>query len=129
METPLVRLYYSPLKWIGFGAIHPHLITHDKTGWNRWEIWDIDPKTGSYLRKNGVGLNHHMGRGDQWVAAEWHGNDAQLILDILKEGSYPYKYNYWFWPGPNSNTFIGWVLRRAQIKFDFPFRAWGSSYR
>lgn len=127
---PLVRLYYTPLHVIGFMAIHPHLITFDEEGWHRWEVWytgDLH-NDGEHVYKDLFPLNADIGWGPE-LEMQWQGEEAKKIINALyHRHRYPYKNEYWFWPGPNSNTFISWVLEQAKIEFDPPWRAWGSSY-
>lgn len=142
-EGPLVRLYYTPLHVIGWMTVHPHFLVYDVDerpqvpGWQRWEIWNDtslhDPKLiherGTVVYRNLFSLNANVGLGQQiWM--EWSGDAARRIIDVLwlSQDIYPHRYEYWCWPGPNSNTFVTWVLNRAKIEFDPPWRAWGSSY-
>jgi len=135
-EGTLVRLYYTPLHVIGFMAAHPHLIVYDDGVWNRWELYEPDWGGGRhYVCRNRFPLNANVGSGvwGAWIEAEWCGEEAQRIIGILRivgqdPRAYPYSGEYWFWPGPNSNTFIAWLLRQADVEFDPPWRAWGSSY-
>ena len=41
---------------------------------------------------------------------------------------YPYCERYRYWPGPNSNTFVAWVLRQAGIDQRLGRRAIGRNY-
>ena len=52
------------------------------------------------------------------------------IRNILSscEQHYRYKDRYLPWPGPNSNTFVAWVLRKAGVEFDLPWKALGKDY-
>mgnify|MGYP006147166033 CR=1 FL=1 len=36
-----------------------------------------------------------------------------MLKDVQR---YPYCERYRYWPGPNSNTFAAWVLRKARLK-------------
>ena len=42
--------------------------------------------------------------------------------------SYPYCERYRYWPGPNSNTFVAWVLREAGIDYKLSRKGLGQSY-
>jgi len=130
-EGPIVRLYYTPLHVIGFMAVHPHFITYSQGNWHRWEVWHTKNLQGGdkHVYLDLFELNRNVGQGSK-IAMEWHGQDAYDILRILYYHviDYPYWDEYWFWPGPNSNTFITWVLDQAKVEFDPPWQAWGSSY-
>ena len=128
-------MYYTPLNYIGWMAAHPHLLTYRDGEWNRWEIWKIKGIHGNptHVYKDLYGLNKSF-NDSVFVWYEWSGEEADRIISILHIAhadmdAYPYSRNYWFWPGPNSNTFITWILRQSDVdEIDFPLRAWGSSY-
>ena len=42
--------------------------------------------------------------------------------------AYPFCHRYAYWPGPNSNTFAAWVLRKAGIRHALARRAIGRGY-
>ncbi|MCH8012073.1 MAG: DUF3750 domain-containing protein [Candidatus Marinimicrobia bacterium] len=54
---------------------------------------------------------------------------AEGILAALDQVSvYPFRHQYHAWPGPNSNTFVRWVLETADLVIDFDPRAIGKDY-
>jgi len=59
-------------------------------------------------------------RNDKYqVLFEWRGEEAKYILEVLrKPNDYPHKLKYSFFFGPNSNTYVAWVLRRARVSAD-----------
>ena len=73
----------------------------------------------------------------------WYGNRPELIGDVRGPGcrrphrsaskqrarDYPYPDRYHVWPGPNSNTFTAFVLRRVpELRVDLPPTAIGKDY-
>jgi hypothetical protein len=63
---------------------------------------------------------------------EANGSLAQRIHDFIKHESinYPYKDRYWLYPGPNSNAYIGWVLRHfPEYDIKLPYNAFGVGYK
>ncbi len=57
------------------------------------------------------------------------GSHAEAIAAVLERVSdYPHCGRYAAWPGPNSNTFVAWVLRRAGIAYRLGINAIGKSY-
>jgi hypothetical protein len=72
----------------------------------------------------------------------WYGNEPELLGDIRGPGvdeiirrietavrDYPYPGRYHVWPGPNSNTFTAFVLRRVpELRVDLPPTAIGKDY-
>ncbi|GGY75212.1 hypothetical protein GCM10007071_23040 [Marinobacter zhanjiangensis] len=55
---------------------------------------------------------------------------SQLIPDIEQAiADYPYPDTYEAWPGPNSNTFVAWVIRRVPgLDVNLPNTAIGKDY-
>ena len=63
------------------------------------------------------------------VAAVWTGEAALKLKEVLEKAeSYPFCHKYRYWPGPNSNTFAAWVLRRAGIGHALSPMALGKRY-
>ena len=72
----------------------------------------------------------------------WYGARPELLGDIRGPGveaiierieaavkEYPYPDTYHVWPGPNSNTFVAFVLRRVpELRVDMPPTAIGKDY-
>jgi len=72
----------------------------------------------------------------------WYGNKPELLGDIRGPGvdeiiqrietavaEYPYPDRYHIWPGPNSNTFVAFVLRKVpELRVDLPPTAIGKDY-
>src|SRR5713101_8836549 len=47
---------------------------------------------------------------------------------VADSAEYPYRRRYLAWPGPNSNTYVAWVLRRAGVAADLDPRGIGKDY-
>lgn len=74
--------------------------------------------------------------------ARWFGSAPELLADTRGAGveglidrieaavvAYPHAAEYRVWPGPNSNTFTAWVLRRVpELQADLPPTAIGKDY-
>ncbi|PPC76236.1 DUF3750 domain-containing protein [Pokkaliibacter plantistimulans] len=72
----------------------------------------------------------------------WFGSQAQLLGELRGEAAaraiteidrllpgYPYADEYRAWPGPNSNTFVAWLLRRVpELQVALPSNALGKDY-
>jgi hypothetical protein len=72
----------------------------------------------------------------------WYGNRPSLLKDVRGPGvdalieriekavqDYPYPRSYHVWPGPNSNTFTAFVLRKnPELRVDLPPTAIGKDY-
>ncbi len=116
--------------WRGYFAVHTWIATkaqnattyvvHDVTGWGYQAV------------------RSRPGAPD----TAWYGNQPTLLSDlrggeaaaaipkILKAvESYPYPTSYTAWPGPNSNTFVSWVIRQVpELKVALPNTAIGKDY-
>jgi hypothetical protein len=129
----LVQLRYASLPFIGAFAAHYWFVVIDGNQCDRWEVWQT-PNAG------GVSIGHvhcnlkdpdaDVGGGPSCVAAAWNGDEARRLLSVLSAAfeAYPYRDRYLPWPGPNSNTFVAWVLRAAEIDFPLHWRALGKDY-
>jgi hypothetical protein len=97
-----------------------------------------------YARFDKVGWGSPV-RTDGWPAdARWFGNDPQLVLALDGEeaerlipkitkaiAAYPYRNwgDYRVWPGPNSNTFVAWVVSQVpELQVALPPTALGKDF-
>jgi hypothetical protein len=70
-----------------------------------------------------------VGGGPSRLVVVWEGEAAQRIVQVLNAAeSYPFCHLYHYWPGPNSNTFVAWVLREAGIEYALDPRGIGQRY-
>jgi hypothetical protein len=122
---PLVQLRCAPLPGaLGSIAEHHWFLEFDPEDgrWHRWELWQLANVGGTswgHVHKDLIraeaGLNGYPPR----VVAEWRGQAARdLRAAIADSAAYPHRDRYLAWPGPNSNTYIAWVLRRSGAPAD-----------
>ena len=127
-----VELRYAPLPLIGFLAWHYWLVVSDESGCHRWEVWQTKNAGGScigHVHCDLKGPEDGVGGGPSRVAAQWTGETARRIVQVLGAiESYPYCESYHYWPGPNSNTFAAWVLRQAGVPQRLDPRGIGRNY-
>lgn len=116
-------------------ARHPWVAIRDRGGaWERWEVMccaDGSPM-GTVRRTQTPPLSDHGGGGgDVRIHAVWRGAEAERIAAcVRREGPrYPYRGSYHTWPGPNSNTFVDWLLRACHMHVDLPATSIGKDYR
>ncbi|SFL82912.1 DUF3750 domain-containing protein [Marinobacter zhejiangensis] len=115
------RGYFSLHTWIATKeAGADHYYVHEVIGW----------------RQNVV--HSHRSLPDR----AWYGQPPQLIADIRGDeaqaaitnihkaiAAYPYPTEYEAWPGPNSNTFVAWVIREVpELDVALPNHAIGKDY-
>ena len=128
-----VELRYAPLPFIGILAWHYWFVVSDEHGCHRWEVWQTKNAGGScigHVHRDLKRPEDGVGGGPSRVAAQWSGEQAARIARVLSEiENYPYCESYRYWPGPNSNTFVAWVLRQAGISAALDPRGIGRNYR
>jgi Protein of unknown function (DUF3750) len=56
------------------------------------------------------------------------GAARRLAASLAKAPEYPYRRRYLAWPGPNSNTYIAWVLRDAGVPWNMGPKCIGKDY-
>ena len=128
-----VELRCAGLPFIGFLAVHYWFVVEQDGERHRWEVWQSAGAGG-----RNVGHLHcdlklpeaDVGGGPSRVEAEWAGDEARRIAEVLLRcgSDYPYCARYLPWPGPNSNTFVAWVLARAGVEHRLGWRGLGRNY-
>jgi hypothetical protein len=119
------RGWFGVHTWIAVKPAHASEFTvHEVMGWR--------------LKRTGSALVARNRPADGY----WYGNRPELLGDIRGPGveaiierideavkDYPYPDRYHVWPGPNSNTFVAFVLRRIpELRVDLPPTAIGKDY-
>lgn len=130
----IVQLRYAPLPLIGAIAVHYWFVVIDEaTGeTHRWEVWQTKNAGGRSIGHVHCDLktaDAGVGGGPSRIAREWRGEEAKAIHAVLQEASrYPYCNRYFIWPGPNSNTFVAWVLKTAEVPHRLGWRGLGRHF-
>jgi hypothetical protein len=119
------RGWFGVHSWIAVKPAHATEFTvHEVMGWR--------------LKRTGTALVARNRPADGY----WYGNRPELLADIRGPGveaiidridaavkEYPYPGTYHVWPGPNSNTFVAFVLRKVpELRVDMPPTAIGKDY-
>lgn len=117
-------------------ARHPWVALRDRGQWERWEVMccPSDPPTGTgTVERSQIGpLDDHGGGGDDVrVHGVFEGEEAREMIACVRQKApqYPDRHRYLVWPGPNSNTFVDWLLRACDIPVDLPGPDVGKDYR
>jgi hypothetical protein len=133
-EPPVlvVQLRCAKIPWTC--AVHCWFAQFDPAGgaWHRWEVWQ-DAGTGrtdfGHVRNDLMSPASGVGGGPSWALTEWTGPQAQSLWAALsRPQGYPYQIQYAYWPGPNSNTYVAWILKRANVAYALPAGAIGKDY-
>lgn len=134
-EEAVLQVYGADAwSWRGWFAIHTW-IAAKRTGETSYRVYDV------------VGWRGHRGRPVMQVAEDfpdryWFGEKPVILkehrgpgVDALIDAvdraarAYPWKTTYRVFPGPNSNTFTGWIARQVpELELDLPLSAIGSGY-
>ena len=127
-----VELKYAGVPRVGFFAAHYWFVT-DNGQRDRWEVWqdaDVGRYSVGHLHWNLMRPDSSVGGGPTHHAHSWTDEPAERIAEALHESweLYPYRHHYRMVPGPNSNTFVTWILRRAAIKYRLSWRAIGKDF-
>jgi hypothetical protein len=139
-----VSLFYSPLPIPFNFAKHSWIVTIDKKGnANRWEVWqnkNLCKTSWGYVHKNlfknpltGM-IKYPFFKTIKWeskLRSRVSGNLATKIINFIdgEAPKYIYKDTYHFVPGPNSNTFIQWIINKfPESKLTLPRGSFGKNY-
>ncbi len=111
--------------WI---ALKPQGAEH----WERLEVVGFGVSQGRPAVRSGIGVPDGRWYGnDPTLLAELRGPAAESAISRLRKAAseYPYPRTYTVWPGPNSNTFTAYLLRRVpELRADLPANALGKDY-
>jgi uncharacterized protein DUF3750 len=134
-KEAVVQVYSArAVSWRGWFGVHTWIAVKpsDATEFTVHEIM------GWRLKRTGTALVTRHRPADGY----WYGSRPELLGDIRGPGvdaiiqrietavkDYPYPDKYHVWPGPNSNTFVAFVLRRVpELRVDMPPTAIGKDY-
>jgi hypothetical protein len=134
-REPVVQLRCGPLRGgLGWVAVHYWFVAFDpgEGEWHRWELWqkaDMGGTSWGHVHRDLLSPVSGVNGFPPQVMAEWRGDEALHLLAALADSpEYPDRGRYLAWPGPNSNTYIAWVLRRAGVSADLDPRGIGKDY-
>jgi hypothetical protein len=126
----VVELRRAGIPFLGWLAAHYWFVVRDEQRCERWEVWQTKNAGGrsiGHLHCNLKPPEAHVGGGPTRLIAEWRGDQA-LALQRALSTDYPYCDTYRYWPGPNSNTYVAWVLRQAGIDYPLGRLAVGKNF-
>ncbi len=136
-KTPeaVVQVYSArAVSWRGWFGVHTWIAVKPANA----REFTVHEVIGWRLQRNGTAVVARNRAPD----AYWYGNRPELLGDIRGPGvdaiiqriegavrEYPYPDRYHVWPGPNSNTFTAFILRRVpELRVDLPPTAIGKDY-
>ncbi|HAC62980.1 MAG TPA: DUF3750 domain-containing protein [Cyanothece sp. UBA12306] len=132
MET-IVELRAAKIPLIGFVAIHYWYVVIRGNQQDRWEIWQkpgLSPVSWGHLHKNLMPYTNGVGNGDSWLETSWTKELGNSLAKTIENSpiTYPYNYCYRYFPGPNSNTYVKWILNQTNFDYRLSIKAIGQYY-
>jgi hypothetical protein len=131
----VVQVYSArAVSWRGWFGVHTWIAVKPANA----REFTVHEVMGWYLKRTGSVVVARSRAPDGY----WYGNKPELLGDIRGPGvdeiierieqaakDYPYPKRYHVWPGPNSNTFTAFILRRVpELRVDLPPTAIGKDY-
>ncbi len=132
MKT-VVQLRAAKIPVIGFIAVHYWYVVIRGNQQDRWEIWQkasLSRDSWGHLHQNLMSPNSGVGNGMSWVETSWRGNLGDKLAQTIENSplTYPYNHCYRYFPGPNSNTYVQWILNQANCNYRLSIKAIGKYY-
>lgn len=133
-DGPVVQLRACSIPYIRVVAVHCFFVAYDPVdkAWHRYEVWqtaDAGKNSWGHVTCDLMPPDSDTGGGPVATYAEWHGQEANQLLKVLRQSvDFPDRNTYHYWPGPNSNTYPAWVLRSAGVAGELPPKAIGKDY-
>jgi hypothetical protein len=120
--------------WRKYIAIHPWIAWKDEDD-SEFHIaqvtsWNLDYSGSSLTVLDDIPDRKWYGE-DPKIIFQATGDKANAIIKQVKKliKNYPYKKQYRMWPGPNSNTFVDYIIRNVrEITVELPPEAIGKDY-
>ena len=127
---------YAARTWGARGAVGVHTWISVKPA--NATAYTVYQKIGWRLRYGNSALSFRPDTPDRkwygaqpWLLADIRGDDVDSVIEKVHHAAmaYPYANEYRLWPGPNSNTFTAWVVRRVpELRADLPPTAIGKDW-
>ena len=117
-------------RWCRF-AEHHWLLVYQEPQVSRWEVWqdpDMGGESWGHVHRNLLEPTSGVGNGPGRVLKRWTQEKAIALIERIESSPqvYPWRDRYRYWPGPNSNTFVQWVLGQQH---QIGWRGFGKRYR
>lgn len=140
-----VFIFSSPLPLPFSFAVHTWVVTNNNSKINRWEVWqtrNIGPVSWSHVHKNLFNMVTGMNifylfttkrfKSRLIYVLEGDSNsNAKKVVDFIENKSphYYFRNKYRYVPGPNSNTYVQWIINQFEVSRQIlPWYAFGKNY-
>ncbi len=114
-----VSLWTSNIPFLGLIAEHHWFVINDDGHLSRWEVWQFANVINNPIGESWDHLHRDLLSPEQGVRSnpayklhDWSGDRAVYLIDRIRRSpeEYPWCDKYRYWPGPNSNTYVQWIL-------------------
>ncbi|WP_442510994.1 DUF3750 domain-containing protein [Novipirellula sp. SH528] len=110
-----VDLWTARIPWIGRFAEHHWFVVSRPGSRDRWEVWQTPNECDTswqYLHCNLLPPEAGVGNGAGRMITRWNGEEGASLATRIEStpDTYPWRNQYRVFPGPNSNTYVQWVL-------------------
>jgi hypothetical protein len=148
MDYYYVSLHSTPMPWPLSLAVHLWFVIEHGGIKERVEVWapvyviedttvivDALPPYMGFRRSYFDSVENPKRVGLVRKIAEYSGNGESVAAKLYAKikaarEEYPYKNQYKMWPGPNSNTFVAWVVAgMPELEKQLPSNAFGKNYK
>lgn len=113
-DQAVVRIYAATLPGTAGLAAHAWFVVKsaEANTFDRWEVWLEGAGPFGFVHKNLFAPEQDIGYEGVFVLAELIGLRAEPVVDFIQTESpeYPCRNTYVPLPGPNSSTYVQWVL-------------------
>lgn len=130
-EAKVVVLAARTGRWKSIFAEHTSIVLKPR-GAAEWTRYDV-VGWGTPVRRNAFAPDAFWYGNRPYVVASFSGPEAEALIPRITAAiaAYPYQApgSYMVWPGPNSNTFVAWVVRNTEgFDVELPAVAVGKDY-
>jgi hypothetical protein len=120
---PFARVYGVVLPLFNV-AIHTWMVVNPGGGEpsERWEVWPIPDGPYGHVRRNLFSLEQGLVDNGSFVLGEVVGEEARPIVEFVRSEApeYPCVANYVLAPGPNSASFLQWIIDETGLGVELP---------
>lgn len=120
--------------WRGWFAVHTWIATKgtNEPSYTVYEVIGWRGNRGLPVLRVEVDVPDRYWFGEKpRLLADFRGSEVDSLIEQIETAAhnYPWPYEYRVFPGPNSNTFTGWVIDQVpNLDVRLPFSAIGSGY-
>lgn len=127
----VVQIYAArAFNWRGAFGVHTWIATK-AAGAPHYRIYQVTRWSRPTVSKRRGSPDRAWFGNPPWLLADYRGDVAARMILHIEEAvaAYPLAERYRAWPGPNSNTFVAWVVRQVPgLRVQLPPLAVGKDY-